>query len=159
MSGVSGEGGDPGGGDPGGLDPKSVAKADARLREALAGAAAEDVLGAVLILAGPADVDSGSRAEPPDPKDFPDRTSWRQAMIDHRTGRLDAELGEIRQALADLGLRLLGGKLSAAVVVEGPAAALRSALALPGVQRASYDHEHRRDRGAETQDDDGEENL
>jgi len=149
------------GGRPGTLDPESAAKADPKLRQALAEAAADDLLGVVLVLAGPADGGSGDPVappeppEPPDPADFADRVAWRQAMIDHHKGRVDDELGDIRDALAALGLRVQGGTFSAAAVVEGPPPAIRAALALPGVRHASLDHEHRRGSDAAPPAEDG----
>lgn len=123
-------------------------KADPHLREALESAPRERRLRTVMVLGGEAGggglgmAGRGAPA-PPEPKDYPDRTAWRQALIEHRKRGLGGEIGDVKRALADLGLEVKGGATSAAVVVEGAAEAVRAALDLAGVRHASLDREHR----------------
>ena len=126
----------------------SGAEVDPELRAALAEAPSGERLRAVLVLrqaagGASAGTPSGTPATPPHPADYPNRTTWRSAMIDHRRGETADALGPARRALADLGLTVRGGHTSAAVVVEGPAAALRTALDLPTIAHAGLDREHR----------------
>ncbi len=132
-------------------------KADPRLREALESAPRERRLRTVMVLGGPGGEAGGGASEggglgmaggggataPPDPKDYPDRTAWRQALIEHRKRSLGGEIGDVKRALADLGLEVKGGATSGAVVVEGAVEAVRAALDLAGVHHASLDREHR----------------
>jgi hypothetical protein len=134
------------------LSGDASGKADPHLRRALDEAPPERRLRAVMVLGedeaagGPGmrrGAGGGAGAAPPEPADYPDRTAWREAMIEHRRGGLGGELAAVKRALAELGLEVKGGATSAAVVVEGAAEQLRAALAHPGVRLASLDREHR----------------
>jgi hypothetical protein len=131
------------------LSRDAPGKADPHLRRALDEAPPQRRLRAVMVLGGEAPAGGlglrgGARAAaPPDPADYPDRTAWRAAMIEHRRGALGGELAAVKRALAELGLEVKGGATSAAVVVEGAAEKLRAALAHPAVRHASLDREHR----------------
>jgi hypothetical protein len=113
----------------------SLAKADTDLRRVLKRASADEILRVVLTLVASDEGDRGLRAD-----EFADRAAYRQALIDRRRRATANHVAPTVDALKQLALHLRSPEpVSATLVVEGTAAAVRSAMRLPGVLQASLD--------------------
>jgi hypothetical protein len=119
------------------LSDDELSKADSNLRQALTSAKTDDHLRVVMILGLP----DQPPTENPRPKQFVDRRAYRQALIDQQQQNVKAATGPVLESLKGLGLRISGGNLTRAMVVEGSAKAVASALGLSGIRSAALDVE------------------
>lgn len=110
-------------------------KIDSALHNALEKAEGHEPLRTVMIL----ESSRKSKRPVPDSTDFPDRTTYRKALIENQQAELVDELTNVKQELNDRSLRVKGGHISRAVVVEGTARDILSSLELPEVKHASLD--------------------
>jgi hypothetical protein len=76
---------------------------------------------------------------PVEPSSYKTRGDWQRALIAQRKQQVIDLTRATREALADMDLKLVGGSLSHALVVEGTAAQIADSLSLPGVRHASLD--------------------
>lgn len=113
---------------------------DALLREALERARGDERLRVILALASES-ASQTSRETPIDPSQFASRADYRRALIEQRHGEIERSVGLVRQALAALSLRLLGGTISSTLVAEGTAQQVLAAIRLPGVRYATLDRQ------------------
>ena len=127
------------------LSDVALEKADPALRNALANAEAAAPVRVIITLGDqePAGV------RPNSPRTLgsfrttkagsPTGTVNRRALIEDRRRSFAGSYGSLRKSLAGMGLRVSGGELTRAVVLEGGAADIAAALALPLVRRAILD--------------------
>lgn len=73
------------------------------------------------------------------PHDFPSRKAYRQALIEQRTSAIARSLCEVKSALRELSLQVIGGTTSNVVVVEGPDKQIRKARDIEGVLQVIVD--------------------
>jgi hypothetical protein len=119
-------------------------KSDTALRKALQNAEGDEVLRSLMVLG---EDDTSSEAESDiqydkgelDPSQFFSRVEYRSALIEKQQEKTTRHIGPTMQALYDLSLRPVGGTISKAVAVEGPARQIAAALKLPGVRHAILD--------------------
>ena len=121
------------------LNERHIAKTDPLLGDRLEHAREDENIRAVMIL-GPEETSSSVHKEL-HPSQFPSRQAWREALVEQRKSQLEDEIGGTLKELRELALKPQGGKISQAVVVEGPAANIAASLDLPGVRHASLDRE------------------
>lgn len=120
-------------------------KADASLRDALSKAVGDESIRVVFTLGGEPLVE----VMPPavGRKSYSVRSatprrvlmSDRRALIEERKRRFDGAFGALKQSLVKRGLRVSGGEMTRAVVVEGAADDVAASLELPQVARAILD--------------------
>jgi hypothetical protein len=75
----------------------------------------------------------------PKPSQFPDRIAYRQALIAKQKAARTESIGATIESLKDLSLRVQGGEITPAVIVEGAAKDILISLALPGVRSVALD--------------------
>jgi hypothetical protein len=121
------------------LNERHIAKTDPLLEDTLKHARGDENIRAVMIV-GPEEPTSSVHKQP-HPSQFPSRQAWRDALVKRRKGQIEGKVGDTLKQLRELSLNPQGGKISQAVVVEGPAANIAASLDLPGVRHASLDRE------------------
>lgn len=124
------------------LTAQALSKADESLRRTLKSAKKDAVLRAVLVLERDSEGLGNVDADPKPavrPTQFSSRVDYRKALIERQASRNSAETGSTIDQLKELSLKVRGGKLTRAVVVEGSAAMIAKALKLRGVRSATLD--------------------
>lgn len=135
---------------------KVIEKVDEHLHEKLRCAEESELVRAIVRLK-PEGVSAAAEPVPLDPKDYPDRVAYRQAMIDQRAEHLERDVGGVKRKLEALGLKVQGGQTSPTVVVEGEAGKVLDSLDLEGVEGASLDREIEMERPVKATGGKGEE--
>lgn len=117
------------------LNTQHVTKIDPLLQEALAHARGNETIRIIMSLASETlTIDTVL-----DPREFPSRQAYRQALIDQRRHQISGSLSEILSTLRDLSLQIVNSTISPVVVVEGIARNVLRSLELPEVKHASLD--------------------
>lgn len=121
------------------LTSADVAKADAALRQRLDEAKPGDTVRVVMILDPSQTSGLSHESKVPKPTEFPDRVAYREALITKQKAAMTDSVGATIQSLKDLSLKVHGGEVTRAIVVEGAAKDLLASLGLPGVRSATLD--------------------
>lgn len=123
------------------LNTTHIQKLDPLLRKALERATGEEFLSTLMLLRPESKESANDAPEStePDPSHFESREEYRGALIARQREMVSRGIEGTLQALADLSLRPRGGSISHAVVVQGAARQILSALELPGVAHATLD--------------------
>jgi len=121
------------------LTSANLGKADDALRRVLDSAKPNDPVRVVMILDPSATSPRADEADLPKPSQFPDRIAYRQALIAKQKAARAESIGATIESLKDLSLRVRGGEITRAVIVEGAAKDILTCLALPGVRSVALD--------------------
>jgi hypothetical protein len=117
------------------LEPLLLSKVDTKLRDVLFGASGFESLRVLFKLR----VERTITTITPAPHSFASREAYRKALVDQRELQIAASTADTRNQLQALGIRILGGTLSPALIADGTAQQIGQALVLPEIESASLD--------------------
>lgn len=121
------------------LNKNQIAKIDPLLKQVLMQAKGNEEIRAIMSLGDENRINSTLRNPPIEPQQFTSTEAYRRALIEQRKNQIAEVQGDTIQALQNLYLKVLGGKLNRVVVVEGTAEAILNSLKLPGVNHVTLD--------------------
>ena len=122
------------------LEPKYLEKIDPLLETELREARGDEKLLVVMLLNDNSPEKEDNQFEPElHPSQFPDRKSYRQALINLQEKRVRNAIGDTLKELENLSLITKGGIISRTVVVEGTARQILASLALEAVNHVTLD--------------------
>ena len=117
------------------INPLTLAKTDARLRDALSAGNAAGELRVVLTLRGK----EVAQSPPPDPESFATREDYRQALTNHWKRFIEDSIADTVRELRAVGLRVLESTIMRTVIADGSAEQIVKSLDIAGVDMAVLD--------------------